>query len=63
MALFLDSSKRIATATAHVDSILITILSFSIKDLTNKNPELLEKIKNIINTRIIDNKIIESSIK
>lgn len=63
MALFLDSSKRMATATAQADSTLITILSFSIKDLTNKNPELYEKIKNIINNRIIENKIIESSIK
>lgn len=63
MALFLDSSKRMATATAQIDSVLITILSFSIKELTNKNPILLEKIKNIINNRIMDNKIIESIIK
>lgn len=62
MALFWDISKRMATATAKKDSILITILSFSIKDLTSKNPWLLDKIKEIINNRIVDNKIIESDI-
>jgi hypothetical protein len=38
------------------------MLSFSIKDLTNKYPELLEKIKWIINKRLLDNKILESNI-
>jgi hypothetical protein len=34
-----------ATAKAIEDCELIVMLSFSIKDLTNKYPELLEKIK------------------
>jgi CRP-like cAMP-binding protein len=45
-----------ATAVALTDCVLITILSFSINDLTNKHPELLEKIKLIINDRILLNK-------
>jgi CRP-like cAMP-binding protein len=56
MALFWDTNKRMATATALTDSVLIVILSFSIKELTLKHPELLNKIKTIINDRIISNK-------
>ena len=57
MALFWDTNRRMATATCIKDSILITILSFSIVEMTDKNPELLEKIKDIINSRIIENKM------
>ncbi len=57
MALFWDSSKRMATAIALEDSILITILNFSIKELTEENPELLEKIKSIIEVRNMQNKM------
>lgn len=57
MALFTDKSKRMATATALEDSILITILSFSIKELTSKYPELFLKIQNIIDERVIANKL------
>lgn len=63
MALFWDTNKRMATAISLEDSSLITILSFSIKELANKNPLLLDKIKDIINDRIIDNKIVETSVK
>ena len=56
MALFWDRNKRMATAVALTDCTLITILSFSINDLTKKHPELLEKIKLIINDRLISNK-------
>ncbi|MDD2907827.1 MAG: cyclic nucleotide-binding domain-containing protein [Candidatus Gracilibacteria bacterium] len=63
MALFGDDNKRMATAVALVECELITILSFSIKDLTKKYPILYKKIKDIINNRIISNKIIESTIK
>ena len=56
MALFWDVNKRMATATATSDCVLIVILSFSIKELTTKHPELLDKIKTIINDRIISNK-------
>lgn len=63
MALFWGSNRRMATAIALVDSELITILSFSIKDMANKNPILLQRIKDIINDRTIDNKIVESTMK
>ncbi len=61
MALFWDNSKRMATAIATTDCKLITILSFSIKELTDKYPSLLSKIKSIIDDRVIDNKILEST--
>ncbi|MDR1944958.1 MAG: hypothetical protein LBQ59_02465 [Candidatus Peribacteria bacterium] len=60
MALFGDTGKRMAKAVCTRNSILITILSFSILELSNKNPELLEKIKNIINDRMISNKMKEN---
>ncbi len=56
MALFWERNRRMATATALTDCTLITILSFSINELTNKHPELLDKIKMIINDRLISNK-------
>jgi len=45
-----------ATAKALTDCLLVTILSFSIKELTDKHPNLLNKIKMIINDRNMDNK-------
>ncbi len=51
MALFLDKRKRTASIIALEDSKLLIILDFSIKQLVQKNPELLEKIKNIIDNR------------
>ncbi len=63
MALFWWNNRRMATAIALDDSELITILSFSIKDMANKNPILLQRIKDIINDRTIDNKIVESTMK
>lgn len=56
MALFWERNKRMATASALTDGVLITILMFSIKELTEKHPELLDKIKMIINDRMISNK-------
>jgi hypothetical protein len=41
----------------------LVVLSFSIKELTAKHPELLDKIKWIIEERTINNKIIETEIK
>jgi len=63
MALFWTSSRRMATAIAMRDSHLLIILSFSIKEFTKKHPNLLDKIKSIIQERTINNKIIESEIK
>ncbi len=57
MALFWDTDKRMATATALTDSTLIVILSFSIKDLAYNHPDLLWKIKMIINERNMKNKL------
>jgi len=56
MALFWDTNKRMATAIATIETTLVVILSFSIKELTQNHPELLNKIKTIINDRIISNK-------
>jgi CRP-like cAMP-binding protein len=56
MALFWDTNKRMATATALVECRLIVVLWFSIKELTHKYPELLKKIQKIINDRILHNK-------
>lgn len=58
MALFWDTNKRMATAIALDSCKLVVILSFSIKELTQKHPELLNKIRNIISDRIISNKSI-----
>jgi CRP-like cAMP-binding protein len=57
MALFSSSTKRMATARAVEDCTLIVILSFSIKELTRKHPDLLVKIQGIIKNRLIDNKV------
>jgi len=56
MALFWERNKRMATAKALTNCILVTILSFSIKELIEKDPILLDKIKMIINDRNIENK-------
>jgi CRP-like cAMP-binding protein len=63
MALFGKNKRRMATAIAKRDSILITILDFSIKELTHKYPDLLSKIQDIIEERTINNKILETEIK
>lgn len=57
MALFWSNWKRMATAEVVEDAILITILSFSIKNLIKKHPDLFSKIKDIIELRIESNKI------
>ena len=62
MALFWQDIKRMATATAIEECELVVMLSFSIKKLTEKYPELLEKIKWVINKRLLDNKMIESNV-
>jgi len=51
-----------ATAIALEYTEMVIILSFSIKDLSKKYPLLLSKIKDIINDRIIDNKIVETTL-
>jgi len=56
MAVFWDQWKRMACAKAIKKSVLIVILSFSIKEITTNHPELLSKIKEIIEIRNIQNK-------
>lgn len=51
MAIFSEKNKRMATVKALDDCILIVIMWFSIKEITNKYPDLLDKIKKIINNR------------
>ena len=56
MALFWDRSKRMASARATKDTLVIILLEFSISELTKKHPEVLEKIKKIIDNRKQENK-------
>lgn len=56
MAIFWWRWKRMASAKAIEDSILIVLLSFSIKEITKKHPEILKKIIEIIEIRNIQNK-------
>lgn len=56
MAMYEEKGKRTATATASIDTRLITILIFSIKQLEKKYPEFIDKIKKIILERKIENK-------
>lgn len=51
MALFWEEEVRNATIIAKADSTLVTILDFSIKELTKKYPDLLKKIQDIIKER------------
>lgn len=51
MALFWENEKRNASIRAKTESRLITILDFSIKELTKKYPDILKKIQDIIQER------------
>ena len=57
MAIFWNIWKRMAWAKAKEDTILITILSFSIKELTLKHPSIMQKIQELIEKRIYENKM------
>lgn len=59
MALFRNNGVRMAKAIAEVDSTLIVILSFSISELTRKNPIIMDKIHQIIDERVMRNKTLE----
>jgi CRP-like cAMP-binding protein len=48
-----------ATARAVEDSVLLTILSFSIKELAKKHPDIMAKIEDIIVLREFENKKIK----
>lgn len=56
MAVFWDDKKRMASCVAVVPSRLLVILDFSIKQIAEKHPSLIEKIKNIIKKRESINK-------
>ncbi len=56
MALFNDTNnKRMATAIASESSNLIVILDFSMNELKLKHPQVIEKIKQIIEYRSTQN--------
>ncbi len=57
MAIFWDKNKRMASAIANIDTVVIVILKFAIQELTKNHPKILEKIKSIIDTRINKNTI------
>lgn len=59
MALFRNNGVRMAKAVAESDTILIVILSFSISELTKKNPIIMDKIHQIIEERVMRNKTLE----
>ena len=63
MSLFWDHSTRMGKAVAVEDTVLVTILNFSIKEMTSRHPELLDKIQSIIEERKIDNQIKEHEIR
>jgi len=56
MAIFWIKWKRMASARVLRDANLVTMLDFSIKQLTQSHPHILEKIKEIIEIRNIQNK-------
>lgn len=51
MAIFESTWKRWASVYAIKDSELIVLLSFSVKELTQKHPDIFEKIKWVISER------------
>lgn len=63
MAIFWETNKRMATAIAIENCELVTVLNFSIKEITKKYPKLLEKIQSIIEERTVNNKKIIEDIK
>lgn len=56
MSLFEWNKLRTASVKALDDSKIIILLDFSIKDLSNRHPEILNKIKDIILVRKEQNK-------
>jgi hypothetical protein len=52
-----------AQAVAMEDSIVVTILSFSIQELTKTNPVIMNKIHQIIEERMTQNKILENKFR
>lgn len=59
MAIFGWEWRRMASARAKEDTKLITILSFSVKQIAIKHPDLMVKIENIIKSREEKNKKIK----
>jgi len=63
MAIFNNNWIRMAQAIAMEDTNIITILSFSIHELTKTNPMIMDKIHKIIEERMTQNKILENKIR
>lgn len=51
MAVFWNDKKRMASCVAVIPSRLLVILDFSIKQIAENHPSLIEKIKDIIKKR------------
>ena len=60
MALFWWTWKRMASAKAIENTQLVTILSFSIKEMAKKYPHLMTKIQNVIEERNMSNKVLDN---
>jgi len=56
MAIFEHHKHRMASARATKDTIVIILLEFALQEIVNKHPEILEKIKKIIEERRKENK-------
>jgi len=52
-----------ASAEVIDDVRLITILSFSVREITNKYPDLMLKFQNIIQDRNISNEVINKRVR
>lgn len=55
MSVFWSDNSRSATVKADLDTTLLVIMWFSIKEIWSSNPVLLEKLEKIINERKIKN--------
>jgi CRP-like cAMP-binding protein len=58
MSIFSWKNIRSATVRALENSQLIVLLAFSIEDLSRKHPEIMLKIKDIIQKRVFQNSLV-----
>lgn len=63
MALFVNDGKRMGTAIADENCEVIILLSFSVKQLIEKSPQIMDKIQKIIDERVLKNKILEEKVR
>ncbi len=63
MALFVNDGKRMGTAIADENCEVVILLSFSVKQLIEKSPQIMDKIQKIIDERVLKNKILEEKVR